>query len=145
MVRLVHGRDEFQSQISEGKSSTYPISFLTSKSKPLLSFQHGPLGFPSCSLREIALVRSTDHLHCQIQWWASIFILHNFLSAQSNWKASLTPFSKMTAVLWWVFFLPPWKLFLGVFCCTSSFTQPINAPSLSPGPFSSLLSCSLLP
>lgn len=98
MVRLVHGRDEFQSQISEGKSSTYPISLLTSKSKPLLSLQHGPLGFPSYSLREIALVRSADHLHCQIQWSASIFILHHFLSAQSNWESSLTPFSKMTAV-----------------------------------------------
>ena len=44
MVQLVHGRDECQSQILEGKSSTYPISFLASKSKPLLSLHHGPLG-----------------------------------------------------------------------------------------------------
>ena len=139
LVQLVHGRDEFQSQILEGKSSTYPISFLTSKSKPLLSLQHGPLGFPSCSLRQMALVGSTDHLHCQ----SSGRHPSSFFTTSCQHKAIGNP-------VWPSF--PKWLLSCGKFSSclpesfflvsfegSSSLAQSINAPASTLGPF--LLFC----
>ena len=151
MVQLVHGRGQLQSQILWGKFSAHLISFLTSKSKPSLSPQHGPLGLPSSSLRETALVRSTDHLHCQIQWSLSVFILHNFLSASKatgpffpSWNP-LWPFPKWLPSWGKCFSYLPRSFFLVPFDGSSSTAQPINAPMLNPGPSFSLFSCSLLP
>lgn len=146
MVQLVHDRDQLQSQILWGKFSAHLISFLTSKSKPSLSPQHGPLGLPSSSLRETALVRSTDHLHWQIQWSLSVFILHNFLS---TFKAIglfflLWPFPKWLPSCGKCFSYLSRSFFFVSFDGSSSTAQPINVPMLNPGPSFSLFSCSLL-